>query len=129
MTQSESQRITPGTIAIILMGWLEIIVSVAMFVSELYVISLIFAIASVLLTFLSTQIRRPAWADRPRQPETASQSGGLTRSIMMITAVLAALSLGGAVWMLIQGETLMTVVMALWALSLGIQTARLNAVK
>jgi hypothetical protein len=131
-TPDESRRITPGTIAILLMGWLELIVSFTLLVMmDLPIIAMIFAVASVGLAFLSTQIRRPAWADAPTRSDSATPpaSSPTTRIILIITIALALASLGGALWNLIAGDYLVAILMILWALSLTIQSTRLRAPK
>jgi hypothetical protein len=132
-TPDDARRITPGTIAILLMGWLELIVSFTLYaMMDLPIIAMIFAIASVGLSFLSTQIRRPAWADAPSsKPDSRSapMPGATARIILIITLALALVSLGGALWMLIAGNYLVAVLMVLWALSLVIQSTRLRSPK
>jgi hypothetical protein len=131
--KAQSHRaITPGTIAILLMGWLELIVSFTLLVMmDLPIIAMIFAVASVGLAFLSTQIRRPSWADAPspRSDTPAPASSPTTRIILIVTIALALASLGGALWNLIAGDYLVAILMILWALSLTIQSTRLRAPK
>ena len=127
--EPQTKRMTAGTIAILLMGWLEISISLILFLSNLPAVAIVFAVASVLLAFFATQIRRPApWDTRPGVQDTTTDlpRTPFTTAMFYVTAVLGFASVGGAVWMLINGRQLDAVLMALWALSLGIQSFRFS---
>lgn len=127
-SRDELQRPTPGTIAITLMGWLELIASLILFLMEITIVACVFAAASVLLTLVAMLIRQPAWtADQRRPRETTSSPfwANAFRVLFITSLALAVLSIGGAVLMVAQGEGAAAVLMALWALSLGLQAFRL----
>jgi hypothetical protein len=127
--QPQTKRMTAGTIAILLMGWLELSVSLILFLSDLTAVAIVFAVASVLLAFFSTQLRRPVpWDTRPGIENTTADlpRTPFTMTMFYVMAVLGFVSLGGAVWMLIGNQPLNAVLMALWALSLGIQSFRFS---
>ena len=128
--QPRTKHMTAGTIAILLMGWLELSVSLILFLTDLTAVALVFAVASVLLAFFSTQLRRPApWDTRPGVQENATADLShtpFTTTLFYVTAALGFVSIAGAVWMLISGRSLDAVLMALWALSLGIQSFRFS---
>lgn len=124
----ETRRVTPGMIAILLMGWLELLTSVVMYRMDIVPVAVVFAVISVLLTFLATQVRRTPWQDPPMQAETAPQTiipAPIARIMPIITAVLALASLIGAVIQLLSGQGLAAVLFACWTISLAIQSVRL----
>jgi hypothetical protein len=128
MNQSqESQRLTPGMIAVFMMGWLELATSFVLFQLEIKIVAVVFAVIATLISFLATQIRRPPWADPPSKAElSAAQSPSVIMRILpIVTAVLAVASLAGAIYQLISGEALAAILYALWTITLGIQTIRL----
>ncbi len=126
MNESNS-RPTPGTIALSLMGWLELLFALMMFALGIYTVSIVFAVVSTVLSLLATQIRRPAWADPLPASENPGGQSTFGRVMFPLTVIGGFGCVAGAVWSLLQGNQLATIALAFLALSMGLQAWRVRA--
>jgi hypothetical protein len=51
-------RRSPGQIALSIMGWLELAISVTLFILQVYVASVFFGVAALFLSFVAVQVQR-----------------------------------------------------------------------
>ncbi len=124
-------RPSAGSIALTLMGWLEIAVSLVLFLKGIYAAAAVFAVVSLLVQITAAQIRRPAWDTRPL-PEPAEVTPEAARRAQVAAGAVMLLgfaSVAGAGLYLSRGLSLPALVLGLWALALGLQAWRLRAAR
>jgi hypothetical protein len=127
-----SPRPSLAALALIGMSVLELIVSVVLFFAQIYYVAIAFAVASLLLTLMASQIKPMSAAGvqrhrraAPRVP-VAEMPRALRYAFVGSLAIGFALVIGAAILALV-GEGLAAVTMALWALALGMQALRFRA--
>lgn len=128
---STSPRPNLGALALIGMSVLELIVSLATFLGKLYIVAIVFAAASILLTLLALQIKPRSAAGVQREqrrppPSLADLAPGL-RVVFIGALVLGFLFVIGAAIFALRGESLPAITMGLWAVALGMQALRFRA--
>lgn len=130
MTNSTSQRPNYGALALIGMGWLELAVSLVLFLMKLYPVAIAFGFASLLISLLAMLIGPMSAAGRePRRrvipARTAAPSPAVAWTIR-ISVALAAVALIAAVILVVLGHNLAAIASGLWTLALGVQALRLR---
>lgn len=118
---------SPGQLALSVMGWVELGISLILFLLRVYVASAAFGLAALFLTFLATQIRRQrAEYLRRSGREVGSGVAGRGRVGLAFWAQLgagAALVLASVVFVGL-GKTASAVNFLIWGLALGMLARR-----
>src|SRR5574341_115492 len=127
-----SSRPNVGALALIGLSLLELIVSVVLFFAQVYYVAIAFAVASLLLTLIASQIKPMSAAGVPRHHRAAPHAPIAQMPRALRIAFVASLAIGfalvvGAAIVALIGEGLAAVTMALWALALGMQALRFRA--
>ncbi len=116
---------SPGQLALSIMGWVELGISLILFLLRVYVASAAFGLAALLLTFLATQIRRQR-AEYLRRSGREGGSPGAGRvgpAFWVQLGAGAALVLASAVFLGL-GNAAFAVNFLIWGLALGMLARR-----
>ena len=113
---------SPGQIALSVMGWLELGISVLLFAVGVPVAAGGFAVAALFLTFTATQIRRQRAEYLQRTAQAAEQPDQPRRSgtAFWVQLGAAGLLLAASVGWLIAGRPGNALLFLLWGLVLGL---------
>jgi hypothetical protein len=119
---------SPGQIALSVMGWLELTISMILFALEVYVAAAVFGVASVFVTFVASQVQRQmiAYRERTGQPTASGPprpSGPPGTAFWGLLGVGAALLVASAVFAALKNYGF-AANFVLWALTLGLNAQR-----
>jgi hypothetical protein len=124
---------SPGQIALTVMGWFELAISVILFVLEVYVASAVFGAASLFVTFVASQVQRQmiAYRERTGQPTAEGppqRPGSPGAAFWILLGVGAALLVASAVFIVLRNYGF-AANFVLWALTLGLNAQRINQMR
>jgi hypothetical protein len=142
MSQTEPNPRTtrsPGQIALAVIGWFELTISVILFVLEVYVASAVFGVASVFVTFIASQVQRQMIAYRertgqptaegpPRQAGPAQRPGSAGTAFWILLGLGAALLVASAVFVVLRNYGF-AANFVLWALTMGLNAQRVSQMR
>lgn len=119
---------SPGQIALSVMGWLELTVSVILFVLEVHVAAAVFGLAALFVTLVATQVQRQmiAYRERTGQPTAVSpprEAGSGAIGFWALLGVGAALLVASGVFAALKNYAFAGN-FVLWALTLGLFAQR-----
>ncbi len=121
----------PGYVALSIMGWAELTVSVILFLLGVYPTAMLFALASIVLGFAANQIRfrradyRGHLRGQPAVVPVIDQAAARrNRLIHAALLTLSAAALGLSVLYITRREGMQAFLMAQWAVALAILAAR-----
>ena len=126
---SEISHRSPGQLALSVMGWVELTISVIMLILDVVPAAVAFAIAALFLTFLSTQVRKQRvehlrrTGQIPRQAAVAApRRPGVLFWVQL--GLGAALFVASAVFVVL-GNYAFAVNFVLWGLTFGLFAQRM----
>lgn len=116
---------SPGQIALSIMGWLELSISVTLFILQVYVAAVFFGVAALFLSFIAVQVQRQRREYLRQTGELAAiehvgRPGAAFWALLVAGGMLVALSV---VFGLL-GNTAFAVNFVLWGLVLAVFARR-----
>jgi heme/copper-type cytochrome/quinol oxidase subunit 2 len=111
-----------GSVALSAMGWVELSVSVGLFILQVYLAAIAFAVAGIFISMVANFARR----SQPHNPDQAHRRN--RKTIRTLIIVLGWGLIGAAiVFVVVLQQYLSAFVFVLWAALLALLTGRLRA--
>jgi hypothetical protein len=110
---NDAPRLNLGAVALAAMGWLELTVSLIMFLLDVDFAAIAFAVASLFLSFIAAAVRS----------QRGTQRTG-NRTVFMIIGAMSIGLLIGAVIFLIRADYLSAVLFAMWSVATAMLALR-----